>query len=394
MKEILLKAKKDGPLKRQHPWVFSGAIASQPDDIQDGERVRVCDHQGGPLGIGHFQDGSIRVRVFHFGPEDLPADIWESKFRYALQSRQSMGLSTPGNNCFRLIHAAGDGCPGLVVDIYGDTAVVQCHSWGMYQERQQIADALSAVLGSSLHAVYCKSQNTLPQRFGASADDHYLLGKHSAGMVKENGHSFMIDWQGGQKTGFFLDQRENRQLLARYAEGKTLLNTFAYTGGFSVYALAAGALKVDSVDLSAEAMAITDQNIALNQLPADRHQSHTADVLKFLAADEHTYDIVVVDPPAYAKNYNKRHKAVQGYKRLNIAAMKRLNAGGLLFTFSCSKVVDRKLFQDTIVAAGIEAGRPIQILHQLSQGPDHPVSLFHPEGSYLKGLVLRVGQLR
>ncbi len=391
MKEIVLKAKKDGPLRRRHPWVFSGAIAQEPQGVEDGDRVVVTSHQGQHLGVGHYQEGSIRIRVFHFGDEAPSDSLWRDKIQDALLLRRTLGLGTKNTNCFRLIHAAGDACPGLVIDIYGNTAVIQCHSWGMYRERDEITAALQAIMGPSLKAVYCKSSATLPNRFGASIEDGYLLGEYAAGVVKENGHSFLIDWQDGQKTGFFLDQRDNRQLLAQYAGGKIILNTFAYTGGFSVYALNAGALQVDSVDLSAEAMSLTDQNVVLNNLPVDRHQSHTADVLSFLSASDKLYDIVVVDPPAFAKNFNKRHKAVQGYKRLNVAALKRLKPGGLLFTFSCSKVVDRALFQNTIVAAGIEARRPMRVLHQLSQGPDHPTSLFHPEGSYLKGLVIGVG---
>ncbi|RMF01504.1 MAG: class I SAM-dependent rRNA methyltransferase, partial [Bacteroidetes bacterium] len=313
-------------------------------------------------------------------------------FARAWRTRTALGLvADPLTNAFRLVHAAGDLLPGLIVDLYGATAVVQCHSWGMYLEREAIVQGLRDVLGPEhLQAVYLKSRSTLARRFREELSDGYLFGDGDGTLtVVENGHQFEVNLVTGQKTGFFLDQRDNRQLLTRYAEGARILNTFCYSGGFSIYALAAKAAQVDSVDVSAKAIALCERNVILNKLPSDRHRAITSEVLPFLKAAD-AYDIVIVDPPAYAKSFAKRHQAVQGYKRLNLAAMERVRPGGLLFTFSCSQVVDRQLFQDTIVAAGLETGRSARVLHQLTQGPDHPVNLFQPEGSYLKGLVVQL----
>lgn len=389
-KTVVLKKGKDVFVRRHHPWIFSGAIHKTTGEPLEGDRVNIIDANGDQLATGHFQEGSIRVRIIQHG-ENKPADtFWLDRIRDAHQSRKMVGLISKQNNAYRLIHGAGDRLPGLVIDIYNKTAVVQCHSMGMYKERHVIAKALENIFGKDIENIYTKGKTTLPQRFNQEVEDAYLLGNDAKQVITENGHQFVVDPENGQKTGFFLDQRENRALLANYAEGKTILNTFCYTGGFSIYALKAGASSVDSVDVSAKAMEVTDENVSLNGFDEKKHHSYKDDVLQFLRACEKQYDIVVVDPPAYAKSIKKRHRAVQGYKRLNVAAMKQVKPGGLLFTFSCSQVVDRALFQNTIVAAGLEAKRQARVLHQLTQGPDHPVNLFHPEGAYLKGLVLQI----
>lgn len=378
---------------RRHPWIFSGAIAAQEKGIEEGDRVRIANGKGETIGVGHYQAGSIRLRVLELGVERLPDDFWPQRLGAALALRRQLGLLRPDNTAYRLVHGAGDGLPGLIVDVYDGTAVVQCHSIGMFRERAAIATTLLG-LDAGLNGIYGKSSSSLSRNFASSEPlDASLAGPVPDELtIRENGNPFHVDLAGGQKTGFFLDQRDNRALLARYAAGRSVLNTFCYTGGFSVYALAAGAEAVTSVDVSATAMALTDRNVAaLDEQAAARHRSVTLDVMEFLKQEEATYDIVVVDPPAYAKHRNRRHQAVQAYKRLNARAMRRIKPGGLLFTFSCSQVVDRALFGNTIVAAGLESKRAVSVLHQLGAGADHPVNLFHPEGAYLKGLVLRVG---
>lgn len=400
MKRITLKPKKDAAVRRFHPWIFSGAIAKMDEAIADGEAVEVYSASNEYLATGHYQSGaSISVRVFSFDKTDVGQSFWTQKILNAYQYRDKLGLiQNPDTNCYRLVHAEGDGLPGLIIDMYAKTAVLQCHSIGMHLEKDKLTQALVEVYDNQLEAVFDKSTDTLPMSYASTVQNSYLyppdhpinLFPHHP-LALENGHSFKIDWANGQKTGFFLDQRDNRQLLARYSPGKTVLNAFAYTGGFSVYALKAGASFVDSVDISAKAMELTDQNVALNAPDPARHQSHTQDVLKFLQQTEKEYDVMVVDPPAFAKSIAKRHNAVQGYKRLNALAMQKINKnGGMLFTFSCSQVVDNQLFYDTIVAAALEAGRRARVMHLLSQPADHPVSLYHPEGAYLKGLVLYV----
>lgn len=389
----ILHRGKDAALRRFHPWVFSGAIRQWQGQPADGDVVNVCSASGDFLGTGHFQDGSIQVRILSFVAETINLDFWVSKLRQAFTLRQTLGLLKEGfNNCYRLVHGEGDGLPGLIIDVYSHTAVVQCHSIGMHRQRTEIAEALRIVLGSSLEAVYDKSADTLPSNYAAGIHTSWLYGKNSPGLIRENGLDFWVDWESGQKTGFFLDQRDNRQLVQRYASGKRVLNTFCYTGGFSVYALAAGAEYVDSVDSSAKAIELANRNAALHNPELNRHQAHTMDVMKFLqAAPPFQYDLMVVDPPAFAKSLDKRHNAVQAYKRLNALAISKIKSGGLIFTFSCSQVVDKALFYHTIVAAALEAARPVRVLHHLRQPPDHPVSLFHPEGEYLKGLVLEIG---
>jgi len=392
MIKVFLKPGKEVPVLRFHPWVFSGAIARVEGHPADGAIVEVFSKRGELLGVGHFHHGSIAVRLLSFGPADLAnEDFWTEKLQNALQVRK---LALGDSSTFRLVHGEGDGLSGLIVDIYGKTAVVQCHSIGMHRQRDLIAAALKKVFGEKLEAVYDKSADTLPPKYAENQANEYLFSAPDSlsGMtiIEENGVKFKVDWETGQKTGFFLDQRDNRQLLAKFAVGKTVLNAFCYTGGFSCYALKAGATLVHSVDISAKAMELTTENAALNAPFSGQHEGFTEDVLRFLKNTERQYEVMVIDPPAYAKSLEKRHNAVQGYKRLNVEAIKKVAPGGILFTFSCSQVVDRELFYHTIAAAAMEVGRPIRVLHHLTQGADHPVSLFHPEGSYLKGLVLFV----
>ena len=392
---IVLKNGKDHSLRRRHPWVFSGAIARFKGDAGEGDAVRVEAADGELLGVGHFSGGgSIAVRMLDFGPEaELPTpDFWVRKLGNAYQLRQRLALTgAAGTNVFRLVHAEGDGLPGLIIDVYGDVAVVQAHSVGMYRARPEIAGALQTVFGYKLRAIYDKSAETVPGNAVPDAQNGYLFGESTGAehLVTENGHQFAIDWETGQKTGFFIDQRDNRALLARYAAGRRVLNTFCYTGGFSVYALAAGAEVVHSVDSSKKAIALTERNAALAP-HADRHAAYADDVLGFLKNHPAAYDLLVLDPPAFAKHMGARHAALMGYKRLNASGIAHLAPGGLLFTFSCSQVVSPELFEGAVLAAAIEAGRPARILHRLTQPADHPVSLFHPEGAYLKGLVLAV----
>jgi 23S rRNA (cytosine1962-C5)-methyltransferase len=388
--KVFVKSGKEASIGRFHPWVFSGALQSIPEEIADGDVVEVCRHDGQVLGVGHFHRGNIAVRLLAFGAADVQSPaFWEQKLRDARALRQALGL-VEGEG-YRWVHGEGDGLSGLVVDVYGQTAVIQCHSIGMHRQRLQIAQALLRVGAPSVKAVFDKSADTLPENYARQVKNGYLIGEggHSC-IVAENGVRFRVDWEGGQKTGFFLDQRDNRQLLARLSADKTVLNAFAYTGGFSCYALKAGAALVHSVDISAKATALLEENIALNQPFSGKHEAFTADALEFLQKTNYRYDIVVVDPPAFAKSLDKRHKAVMGYKRLNAAALRRVAPGGLLFTFSCSQVVSRELFEHTLTAAALEVGRPVRVLYRLSQAPDHPVNLYHPEGAYLKGLVLQV----
>ena len=393
--KVYLKPGKEEPVKRFHPWVFSGAIGRIEGSPEDGDIAEVYDKRGNFLGTGHFHHGSIAVRLLTF--EDVRLDqpaYWLNRLHTARQLRLMAGLPGSDTNCYRLVHGEGDGLSGLIIDVYGTTAVVQCHSIGMHRQRHLIAGALQSLLGDSLKAVYDKSAESLPGNYAAGLENGYLwtANEHndSSAVVQENGVQFRVDWETGQKTGFFLDQRDNRALLAKYASGKTVLNAFCYTGGFSAYALKAGAGLVDSVDVSAKAMVLTDENTQLNLPFPGKHTGYTEDVMRYLKDTDQLYEVMVVDPPAFAKTMDKRHNAVQGYKRLNAMALEKIVPGGLLFTFSCSQVVDRQLFYNTIVAAALEAGRRLRVMHHLTQGADHPVSIFHPEGSYLKGLVAYV----
>lgn len=390
LRKIQIKAKRIISLKRFHPWIFSGAINIKPNDLQDGETVQVVAPDGEVLAVGHYQDASIAIRIIAFEDVEPNQDFWNQKIQNAYNTRKAIGIIDDAQtNCYRLIHGEGDQCPGLIIDIYNEVAVVQCHSIGMHQNIEALSQALQVCYGSKLKAIFDKSKSTLPNNYSDAIEEGFLHGTAEAQTVLENGHQFYVDFEAGQKTGFFLDQRVNRQLLSHYVKGKKVLNTFCYSGGFSIYALAAGAAHVDSVDVSKKAIDWTDKNVLLNG-SADQHQSFAQDVNSFLKESDDTYDVIVVDPPAYAKSIKKRHKAVQGYKRLNIAAMERIKSGGIMLTFSCSGVVDTELFYNTIVAAAIEAKRSVKVLHRLAQGPDHPVSIFHSESSYLKGLVLEV----
>lgn len=388
MTKVYLKPKKDQFLYRRHPWIFSGAIGKKEGEFSDGAEVEVLSNRGKFLAKGHYHDGSIAVRILSFEQVAFDLDFWRNRLTNARAFRERAGFFPfDETNCLRLVHGEGDLLPGLVIDVYGDTAIIQCHSIGMHLEREKIAQALVDVF-PEIKAVYDKSVETLPKLYASDFENGYLIGESAPQVVLENGNSFFVDWEKGQKTGFFLDQRDNRALLAKYAKGKKILNAFCYSGGFSIYALKAGATHVHSVDASAKAIGWTEKNVELNASSGE-HVSTVGDVQKFLKECEN-YDIMVVDPPAFAKKINKRHNAVQAYKRLNAKALQKINPGGMLFTFSCSQVVDRELFYNTIVAAAIEAGRNVRVMHHLTQPPDHPVNLFHPEGAYLKGLVVAV----
>ena len=388
--KIFLKKNKIAPVKRFHPWIFSGAIQRMEKEVEDGELVEVCAPNGSFLALGYYQKTTIAVRILSFEKRTIDKDFWKSIIQNAYNLREKLRLTnTEQTNAYRLIHAEGDGVPGLIIDIYGDTAVVQCHSIGIHQRIEVIKIAILEVFGNKINAIYDKSKETLPKEYASIISNQYLYGKSENQIVKENSNMFYVNWETGQKTGFFLDQRDNRQLLTQYVHQQSVLNTFCYSGGFSVYAMKAGANLVHSVDVSKKAIEWTNKNIELNG-GMGKHEAFGEDVLKFLKRIDRTYDVVIVDPPAYAKSLKARHNAIQGYKRLNIEALKKVKSGGLMFTFSCSQVVDRVLFHNTIVAAALESKRKIRVLHHLSQPADHPMNIFHREGSYLKGLVLEV----
>lgn len=389
--KIKLKPGKEESILRHHPWVFSGAIASMPDNLEEGDYVEVTDSKGNTLGIGHYQIGSITVRILEFGTDSLPEDFYYKRLANASRLRQILGLMHPDNNCFRLVHGEGDFLPGLVVDIYGDTAVMQAHSPGMHFDRNTIAEALTRLPDINIRNVYYKSETTLP--FKARLDPHndYLIGAYDGNIAIENGLHFNIDWLKGQKTGFFVDQRENRALLEKFAKGRNVLNMFCYTGGFSVYAMRGGAKSVESVDSSAKAAALTDANISLNFPDDTRHTTHAVDAFKFLVdMEKDKYDLIILDPPAFAKHRSALKNGLIGYRKLNAKAFEKIRPGGILFTFSCSQVVTREAFRLAVFSAAAKSGRKVRILHQLTQPADHPFDISHPEGEYLKGLVLYV----
>ena len=388
--KVYLKKNKDAAVRRNHPWIFSGAIQRKDKGLKDGDIVDVFTYNDKYLATGYFQDNTIAIRVLSFVKRNIDFDFWLETIERAFKLRQRLYLAeNEATNAYRLLHAEGDNVSGLIIDIYNNTAVIQCHSIGIHQRINVISKALQQVLGDKISVIYDKSKGTLPKNYAQSVENKYLLGENPANTVLENNQVFKIDWEKGQKTGFFLDQRDNRQLLAQFAHQNTVLNTFCYSGGFSIYALTAGATLVHSVDISKTAIELTNQNVELNEFEG-KHEAFAMDVLKFLKESEMQYDVVVVDPPAYAKSIKARHNAVQGYKRLNKEAFKKVKSGGLMFTFSCSQVVDRVLFYNTILAAALESKRNIKVLHHLSQPADHPVNIFHPESSYLKGLVLYV----
>jgi 23S rRNA (cytosine1962-C5)-methyltransferase len=379
---ITLKPGREASVLRLHPWVFSGGIGKKDGTLVNGCWVSVSDARGKTLGFGHYQDGSIMVRIVQFGAQ-LDDDVYALRIRDAFAMRMAAGVIHQHTNCFRLVHGEGDGLPGVIIDYYDKVAVVQAHSEGMNADKQLIADALQAVLGPKLEAVYFK--NTM------SDSGEYLMGMAAVPhTVLEYGQKFLVDWESGQKTGFFLDQRENRALLSRYVHGKTVLNTFCYSGGFSVYGLTGGAALTHSVDASAGAIDLCKKNLELNGFDSKKHECFVGDTFDFFKGSETKYDVIILDPPAFAKHKEARHQAMKGYQRLNAEAIRLINPGGIIFTFSCSGVVDRKLFYDTVMSAAIQAGRQVKVLSHLAQPADHPVSAFHPEGEYLKGLVLFV----
>lgn len=391
LKTIKLKNGKEESLLRHHPWVFSGAIASLPPGLEEGEEVCVTDSKGNVLGTGHYQIGSIAVRILEFGIPSIPEDFFEKRLCNAFALRTTLGLIRPDNNCFRLVHGEGDFLPGLVVDIYGDTAVVQAHSPGMHFARRRIADALTLIPGARIRNVYYKSDTTLPYKARLDSENEYLIGSFDGNIALENGLQFNIDWLKGQKTGFFVDQRENRALLEHYSKGRNVLNMFCYTGGFSVYAMRGGAVSVDSVDSSSKAVALTDANIALNFPDDPRHQTFATDAFRFLnEMEKDRYDLIVLDPPAFAKHRSAIKNGLIGYRKLNGKAFDKIRSGGILFTFSCSQAITKEMFRLAVFSAAAKSGRKVRILHQLTQPADHPVDISHPEGEYLKGLVLYV----
>lgn len=391
IKKIILKKGKEESLLRHHPWVFSGAIATLPNNLEEGDEVCVTDADGNILGTGHYQIGSIAVRILEFGTDRISDDFFTRRLASAFSLRQTLGLIRDDNTCFRLVHGEGDFLPGLVIDIYGDTAVMQAHSPGMHFARNKIAEALTLIPDARIRNVYYKSDTTLPYKAHLDPDNEYLIGNYDGNIALENGLQFNIDWLKGQKTGFFVDQRENRSLLERYAKGRKVLNMFCYTGGFSVYAMRGGAVSVDSVDSSSKAAALTDANIELNFPGDERHHTYAEDAFKFLSdMEKDKYDLIILDPPAFAKHRGAIKNGLIGYRKLNARAFEKIKSGGVLFTFSCSQAITKDMFRMAVFTAAAKSGRKVRILHQLTQPADHPVDISHPEGEYLKGLVLYV----
>lgn len=391
-KTLRLKRGKEESLDRFHPWVFSGALAEPlPEGLEEGDNVSVTASDGRCIGVGHFQIGSIAVRILDFGDTAIDTAFYTRRLEQALALRRALGLARPDNDAYRLVHGEGDFLPGLVIDIYGPTAVLQAHSPGMHFARRQVAEAIAGLEGLGVRNVYYKSETTLPYKAHLDAQNGYILGEFETSIATENSLRFNIDWLRGQKTGFFLDQRDNRQLLQHYSRGRRVLNMFCYTGGFSVYALRGDAVSVDSVDSSEKAITLTDANVELNFPGTDRHRSYAVDAFKFLDTMERdAYDLIVLDPPAFAKHRSALRNALRGYQRINAKAMEKIAPGGILFTFSCSQAVTREQFRLAVFSAAAQTGRRIRILHQLTQPADHPVNIYHPEGEYLKGLVLYI----
>lgn len=390
-KTIQLKKGKEESLNRFHPWIFSGAILKKDDDIEEGEVVRVYTYDKRFIALGHYQIGSIAVRVLSFSDTEISLSFWVSRLQSTFNMRRAIGLADlSDNNTFRLVHGEGDNLPGLIIDCYGTTAVMQAHSVGMHRQRHEICEALRQVMGSRIESVYYKSETTLPYKADLGQENEFLLGASKDDVALENGLKFHVDWLKGQKTGFFIDQRENRCLLEKYAQGRSVLNMFCYTGGFSVYAMRGGAKLVHSVDSSAKAIELTNANIQMNFPNDERHASFCDDAFKFLDSHDAQYDLMVLDPPAFAKHRGALRNALKGYTRLNLKGFERIKPGGILFTFSCSQVVTKDNFRNAVFTAAAQAGRNVRILHQLHQPADHPVNIYHPEGEYLKGLVLYV----
>ena len=394
--QIFLRRGKEESLLRRHPWIFSGAIerVKSEGEIKEGEVVDVFTKSGEFIARGHYQIGSIAVRVLTFEQEEeIDQQWWNNRIAVAYDVRRTLDLTdNEATNCYRLVHGEGDSLPGLVIDIYDSVAVVQCHSVGMYFSRMAIAEALRNTYGDKLAAIYDKSSQTVPFKAGLNAVDGYIWGStdHKAHIVKENGEKFLVNWEEGQKTGFFLDQRQNRELVKHYSKGRTVLNTFCYTGGFSVYAASGGALEVCSVDASERAVQLAEENMKLNFGDSVKHSAVAADAVEYIKQIGSKYDLIILDPPAFAKHHKVLGNAMQGYKRINARALSQIKSGGILFTFSCSQAVSKELFRTTVFSAAAIAGRKVRILHQLTQPADHPINIYHPEGEYLKGLVLYV----
>ena len=390
-KKIYLKKGKEESLKRFHPWVFSGAIQHLPEDVDEGEVVRVMTAGGEFIAVGHYQIGSIAVRVLSFDDVEIDDAFWYGKLQSAFDMRRSIGIvDNPSNNTYRLVHGEGDNIPGLIIDVYGPTAVMQAHSVGIHLERKRIAAQLIQVMGERVKNVYYKSETTLPFKADLGQEDGFIIGGSNDNVAVENGLKFHVDWLKGQKTGFFVDQRDNRSLLEHFSAGKRVLNMFCYTGGFSFYAMRGGATLVHSVDSSAKAIELTTKNVELN-FPGDkRHEAFCEDAFKYLDKAGGDYDLVILDPPAFAKHRGALHNALKGYTRLNMKAFEKIRPGGILFSFSCSQVVTKDNFRNAVFTAAALAHRNVRILHQLHQPADHPINIFHPEGEYLKGLVLYV----
>lgn len=390
-KNIYLKHGKEESLKRFHPWIFSGAIHHMDDGIAEGDTVRVITADGDCIAVGHYQKGTITIRVLSFQDIVIDESFWRSRIQSALAMRECIGMANnPNNNTYRLVHGEGDCLPGLVIDCYGTTAVMQAHSVGMHVCREQICKVLVDVMGERIRNVYYKSETTLPFKAALGQENGFIYGHTDDNTAVENGLKFHVDWLKGQKTGFFVDQRENRLLLEHYAKGKSVLNMFCYTGGFSVYAMRGGAKIVHSVDSSAKAVELTNLNVAMNFPDDNRHEAFCEDAFKYLDENDKKYDLIVLDPPAFAKHRMALHNALKGYIRLNIKGLQRIRPGGILFTFSCSQAVSKENFRNAVFTAAAQAGRNVRILHQLHQPADHPVNIYHPEGEYLKGLVLYV----
>jgi 23S rRNA (cytosine1962-C5)-methyltransferase len=391
LSKIVLKPGKDQSMKRFHPWVFSGAIKNIPGNVKEGDVVRVYSDQNEFLGIGHYQIGSIAVRIFSFKNVVPDESFWKEKLQKAYNLRDALGLTNNSEtNVYRLVHAEGDELPGLMIDVYNGTAVMQMHTVGMYKIRMQLANLLKEVMGEELKAVYDKSSKSIPFKSGVNPIDSYLIGKSEPTTVSEFGTFFKVDWAEGQKTGFFIDQRENRNLLQQYAKGRDVLNMFCYTGGFSFFAMKGGANLVHSVDSSAKAIDLTRENVELNFSGDTRHEAFMSDAFEYLREIKNKYDLIVLDPPAFAKHREAVGQALQAYKRINAKAFEQIRPGGIIFTFSCSQVVGREKFREAVFSAAAISGRSVRILHQLTQPADHPISIYHPEGEYLKGLVLYV----
>lgn len=400
-KTIIIKKGKESSLLRFHPWIFSGAIQAIDDGVEEGDTVRVLSHDKQFLAVGHYQIGSIAVRVLSFEDITIDGDFWRERLQKAYEVRKAIGvirrpsassvrIDTNVNTTYRLVHGEGDNLPGLIIDIYDDTAVMQAHSVGMHVCRQEIAEALVDVMGQSLHAIYYKSETTLPFKANLGQENGFIYGSTENNIAIENGLKFHIDWLKGQKTGFFVDQRDNRALLEHYSKGRSVLNMFCYTGGFSVYALRGGARLVHSVDSSAKAIELTRANVELN-FPGDkRHEAYAEDAFKYLDEHDDTYDLIILDPPAFAKHRKALRNGLRGYTRLNVKGLQKIRHGGILFTFSCSQVVTKENFREAVFTAAAQTGRRVRILHQLHQPADHPINIYHPEGEYLKGLVLYV----